>query len=268
MSRAAGGVGSKALCFSGLPGRRVWAVSVAAGCLAAGRGQFCFEAGGAACQHTQQQTPPPCKPDPRNNRRSTTRLRRPSPVPRAGHCKGSGLDQAGPTHPRESGAAVEARDSQVSQAHYIQRQAGGACCFGAGRGGRGLITDNTPFHQTRPTRFMPMIDGNVGIESLTIQFPYTVYPGHFMVRRLLPGPICISSVRFSQLPPKHPHANTLASVSCLLPFDSHHIRCTGARVERHPLQPGGQRVGERCADRKQRHGGLLLVSRVFGGGDG
>jgi len=31
-------------------------------------------------------------------------------------------------------------------------------------------------------KFMPMIDGSAGLEGLTIQFPYTAYPGHFLVR--------------------------------------------------------------------------------------
>lgn len=31
-------------------------------------------------------------------------------------------------------------------------------------------------------KFVPMIDGACGIEFLTVQFPYTLYPGHFLVR--------------------------------------------------------------------------------------
>lgn len=29
---------------------------------------------------------------------------------------------------------------------------------------------------------MPMIDGNVGVEYLTVDFPWSQYPGHFLVR--------------------------------------------------------------------------------------
>jgi hypothetical protein len=32
-------------------------------------------------------------------------------------------------------------------------------------------------------RFMPMIDGNVGVEYLTVDFPWSQYPGHFLVRK-------------------------------------------------------------------------------------
>ncbi|GBF90605.1 hypothetical protein Rsub_03177 [Raphidocelis subcapitata] len=32
-------------------------------------------------------------------------------------------------------------------------------------------------------KFMPMIDGSAGVEHLTVQFPFTAYPGHFKARR-------------------------------------------------------------------------------------
>lgn len=29
---------------------------------------------------------------------------------------------------------------------------------------------------------MPLIDGSAGVEGLTMAFPFTPYPGHFLVR--------------------------------------------------------------------------------------
>jgi len=117
----------------------------------------------------------------------------------------------------------------------------------------------------RVDRFMPMLNDRTGVQGVTIEFPFTKYPGHFLVRQLRGS--CAAAAAGLRAPlmlavhaqMRAPTLGCRGAWCCPAELTRQAMwwlgcAAAGGRLERHSLQPGCQWLDRGRGCRQLGHG--------------